>query len=64
MDEFSLNSLTVCPWALREGIALTYRLPLDAAHGDRAARTALEQEPVAHLLKTLDALRVPVARKS
>ena len=57
MDEFSLSTLTVCPWALREGIALTYRLPFDAAHGDRAARTALEQEQVAHLLDALGALR-------
>ena len=60
MDVFSLSSLTVCPWALREGIALTYRLPLDAAHGDRAARTALEQKPIAHLLDALGALRAPL----
>jgi exopolyphosphatase/guanosine-5'-triphosphate,3'-diphosphate pyrophosphatase len=60
MDEFSLSSLTVCPWALREGIALTYRLPLDAAHGDRAARTALEQKPIAHLLDALTALHAPL----
>jgi exopolyphosphatase / guanosine-5'-triphosphate,3'-diphosphate pyrophosphatase len=62
LDTFGLSSLTVCPWALREGIALTYRLPLDAAHGDRAARSALEHKQVAHLIHTLDALRVPVGR--
>lgn len=64
MDVFSLSALTVCPWALREGIALTYRLPLDAAHGDRDARTALEQKPVAHLLDALGALRAPVPHGS
>jgi exopolyphosphatase/guanosine-5'-triphosphate,3'-diphosphate pyrophosphatase len=62
MEEFGLSSLTVCPWALREGIALTYRLSLDAAHGDRAATTALDQKPFAHLLDTLDALRAPLGR--
>jgi exopolyphosphatase/guanosine-5'-triphosphate,3'-diphosphate pyrophosphatase len=62
MDAFKLRTLTVCPWALREGIALTYRLPLDAAHGDRAARTALENEPVALLLDALMDLRTPIGR--
>jgi exopolyphosphatase / guanosine-5'-triphosphate,3'-diphosphate pyrophosphatase len=62
MDVFGLEALTVCPWALREGIALTYRLPFDAAHGDRAARVALEQKPVAHLLDALGALRAPLGR--
>lgn len=60
MDEFSLKSLTVCPWALREGIALTYRLPFDAAHGDRAARVALEHKPVAQLVDALSSLRTPL----
>jgi exopolyphosphatase/guanosine-5'-triphosphate,3'-diphosphate pyrophosphatase len=62
MDVFSISSLTVCPWALREGIALTYRLSLDAADGDRAARSALEQKQVVRLLDAVDALRAPVGR--
>ena len=62
MDVFSLDSLTVCPWALREGIALTYRLVLDAGHGDRAAWTALDREPVAALLDVLADLRAPLGR--
>jgi exopolyphosphatase / guanosine-5'-triphosphate,3'-diphosphate pyrophosphatase len=61
MDVFSINSLTVCPWALREGIALAYRLPLDAAHGDRAARAALEHKPVARIVDALGALRAPLS---
>jgi exopolyphosphatase/guanosine-5'-triphosphate,3'-diphosphate pyrophosphatase len=60
MDAFDLPCLTVCPWALREGIALTRRLPLDAAHGDRSARAALERNQVAELVKALDDLRTPV----
>ena len=60
MHEFGISSLTVCPWALREGIALTYRLPLDAAHGDLEARAELAQEPVARLLDALNELRQPV----
>jgi exopolyphosphatase/guanosine-5'-triphosphate,3'-diphosphate pyrophosphatase len=62
MDVFGLGSLTVCPWALREGIALAYRLPLDAAHGDHAAGIALESKPVTRILNTLETLRVPLAK--
>jgi exopolyphosphatase/guanosine-5'-triphosphate,3'-diphosphate pyrophosphatase len=62
MDVFGLSSLTVCPWALREGIAMTYRLPLDAAHGDRAARTALAQKSFARTVDALAALRTPLGR--
>lgn len=60
MDEFDLRALTVCPWALREGIALTYRLPLDAEHGDAAAEAALRRKPVVRLLDAVSALRVPL----
>ena len=63
MDVFDLRSLTVCPWALREGIALTYRLPLDAAHGDGSARAALGEEPVTRLLAALEQLRTPVGHR-
>lgn len=56
MTAFGISALTVCPWALREGIALTYRLPLDADHGDPDARTALGRRPVVRLLDAVDAL--------
>lgn len=62
MEVFDLRTLTVCPWALREGIALTYRLPLDAAQGDDAARAALGQEQVSGLLAVLESLRAPVGK--
>lgn len=57
MKAFGISMLTVCPWALREGIALTYRLPLDADRGDDAARAELARRPVAHLLDALAGLR-------
>jgi exopolyphosphatase/guanosine-5'-triphosphate,3'-diphosphate pyrophosphatase len=62
MGEFGLRSLTVCPWALREGIALTYRLPLDAEHGDPAAEAALQRKPVARLVGAVSDLRAPLER--
>ena len=60
MDTFNLSCLTVCPWALREGIALTRRLQLDAAHGDNTARTALKREQNTDLLDALERLRAPI----
>ena len=62
MNAFGISTLTVCPWALREGIALTYRLRLDAAHGDRVARDALVRPRVGRLLDALDALHTPLER--
>jgi len=61
MKAFGISTLTVCPWALREGIALTYRLPLDAEHGDGAARTELGRRQVARLLDALTGLRASLA---
>lgn len=57
MKAFGISMLTVCPWALREGIALTYRLRLDAEHGDSAARKELGRDPVAQLHDALTGLR-------
>ena len=62
MDAFCLKTLTVCPWALREGIASAYRLPLDASHGDDEARDALGREPVVELLGAVQALRAPLGK--
>jgi exopolyphosphatase/guanosine-5'-triphosphate,3'-diphosphate pyrophosphatase len=62
MEAFDLGSLTVCPWALREGIALTYRLPLDAGHGDPAAKAALERASTVRLLGAIGDLRAPLDR--
>ena len=62
MDTFDLRCLTVCPWALREGIALTRRLRLDAEHGDRAANAALERKQVADLLDAVEQLRAPLSQ--
>ncbi|HET9172292.1 MAG TPA: hypothetical protein VFN97_22895 [Actinospica sp.] len=62
MDAFDIRTLTVCPWALREGIALTRRLQLDADHGDAAARAALERRQNARLIAALDELRSPIGQ--
>ncbi|WP_169740023.1 Ppx/GppA phosphatase family protein [Actinospica robiniae] len=63
MMAFGISMLTVCPWALREGIALTYRLTLDADHGDRAARKELGRGPVVHLLDALTGLRAALGAR-
>ncbi len=60
MQAFDISTLTVCPWALREGIALTYRLPLDADRGDLEAQAALARPRVARLVKALSALNTPL----
>lgn len=62
MDVFGLRCLTVCPSALREGIAGVYQLSLDAAHGDRAARAELDHVEAAGLLAALEGLKVPLGR--
>lgn len=63
MKAFGISMLTVCPWALREGIALTYRLPLDAEHGDEAARAELGRRPVARLYDALTGLHAPLGTR-